>query len=186
MELRVTAKHGQIGIRTADAVLSMRSFRPSMTVSTQRPELNVQNRPVRVKIDQSQCFSEAGLKGIFELNRDIAQEGRQAVLEGIAQMVADGNTMAAIQHKSEAVVELAVEKSLPLPADFNITFIPRSRPLIEVEGGVSFNPTPGRVNLQVEVRPTEIKYQPYQIDIYLAQRPEFHYEFVGQNIDIEM
>lgn len=176
---------GQIGINSSDAVLSIKQPRAAMEITTQRAEVNIHSELPKVKIDQSQCFSEAGLKDIFELNEDFAQMGKEAVLMAIGEIVDEGNRMAMIANKRDAIVEIATDKALPGPADFNIKFIPQSRPKIDFEGGISFEPVSGKVNIEVTRRPVEINVQPGSLEIYLMQKPELNIQFVGKNLDVK-
>lgn len=185
MPLRITTTPAQLGIIRHDALLSIRQPKAEMEISTVKPEVNINFDHVRVFIDQSQCFSEAGLKNVFELTRENAMLGRQAALEGIASFVDEGNSLAMIHNKADAVVEIAAAKTFPPPADFNITFIPQSRPKIEFEGGLSFDPRPGRVDLEVTIRPPEISATRPELKFYLIQKPELRIELVGSNLDLK-
>lgn len=184
MQLKITNIHGQIGIRKNDAVLSIRQPRADLEITTHPAEAEIKTDQIKVKIDQKQCFSEAGLKDVFELTRDFANKGMQDVLEGIGRIVDEGNRMAQIDNKADPFVEIATNKSLPEPAPVNITFIPQSRPKIDVEGGVNIKWKAGSVDMKSRINSPEITATPHSMEIYLAQRPDFHFEFVGNNVDV--
>ncbi len=185
MRLQITNIPARIGINKNDAVLSIRQPKADLQIETEPAMLNMKQEHVRVKIDQSQCFSEAGLKGRAELSEEFAQLGRQAVLDGIARMVDEGNTMAAIANGQNAVANIAAAKVFRPPDDFNIDFIPKSRPRIEFEGGkVFFDPQPGKVNIRAKINPPEISATYPQLQFYTLQQHEFRMEFVGDRLDI--
>lgn len=183
-ELRITNIRGMIGINQTDALLSIRQPRADLEISSSPPQLNMHTEHLRIKIDQSQCFSEAGLKGVLELTGEFAKRGQQAALEAIGTIISEGNRMANIVNKADAIAEIAAERAVPPPAETNIVLMPTSRPKIEFEGGLSFDPEAGQVNIRAKANPPEINVQDGSLEIYLLQRPEFRMEFVGQNVDI--
>jgi len=185
MQLRITNIRGQIGIRTNDAILSIRQPWADMQITTRQAKLNINNVHPQVIIDQSRCFSEIGRKGIYEYTGDFAREGMTAAVEAAGQIVQEGNRMAWIENKADAIAEIATEKALPPTADFNITLIPQSRPTIDSTGRVSFNPEPGAVNINFNPHLPEIQATGGQIEMYMQQKPVFSFEFVGSNVDIK-
>lgn len=184
MQLKITNIHGQIGININDASLSIRQPQADLEITTKPAELNMETRQVRIKIDQSQCFSEAGLKDVFELTEEFAQRGREAALEAVSNIAGEGDRMAMIQNHADAFAEIATNKALPPPADFNITLMPVSKPKIDFEGGVYFNPRMGQVDIRAQENSPEISATQPSVDIYMLQKPEFSFEFVGNTVDI--
>lgn len=184
MQFKVTNIHGQIGINKNDATLSIRQPKADLEIVSEPAELNTQNKQVRIKIDQSQCFSEAGLKDIFELTEEFAQRGKEYALEAIGKIVDEGDRMAMIENHADAFGEIATAKALPPPAEVNITLIPVSRPKIEFEGGISFNPRIGELRINSRINSPQISATYPSLEVYLLQKPEFHFEFVGNNVDI--
>lgn len=186
MQLQVTNIRAQIGISTYDAVISVRQPGAGMEIATRRPVLNARTEHPQVRIDQRRCFAEIGRKGIDEFTGDFAREGREAVIVAVSRMVREGNRMAAIKNKADAVAEIAMNKALPPPVDFNITLIPTSRPKIDFVGGVSFNPEPGVVNINFNPGTAEFQSTRGRVELYLQQKPEFAFQFVGENVDINV
>lgn len=184
MQLRITNIHGQIGININDAVLSIRQPKADLEITTKPVELNIETKQVQIKIDQSQCFSEAGLKDVFELTDDFAQRGSEAALEAIGNITDEGNRMAMIETQADPFAEIGKDKALPPPADFNIALMPVSRPKIDFEGGLSFDPVITEVEIRSQLNPPEISATYPSIDFYMIQKPEFRFEFVGNNLDI--
>jgi len=186
MQLQVTNIRAQIGISKYDAVLSVRQPGAGLEIAARRPVLNARTEHPQVRIDQSRCFAEIGRKGISEFTGDFAREGMGAVLEAVGRMVQEGNRMAAIKNKADAVAEIAMNKALPPPAEFNITLIPKSRPQIDFVGGVSFNPEQGIVNINFNPGAAEIQITRGRVELYMQRRPEFAFKFVGENVDLNV
>lgn len=185
-ELRVTNIHGLIGINKNDAVLSVSQPPAKLQIESEPARLNARTRHAQVRIDQSRCFSEAGLKSVWELSDEFAERGRQAVLQAIAQTVSEGNRMAMIKVKTDAIGEIAASKVFRPPDDYNITLMPKSRPKIDFVGGISFNPKPGRINISFGTNPVEINATAPSISFYWQRQPSFSFKFVGKNIDVNV
>jgi hypothetical protein len=185
MELRITHNHAKIGINKIDAFLSIQQPRANMEIKTTPADLGLEIEKPRVIIDQSQCFSEAGLKGIFELTEENAQLAQQAALEAIGNYATEGTRLAQIETRVNVIAEIGAEKLLPEPAEINIKFIPQSRPKIDVVGGVKFNPQMGKVDINIQANRPKIDVKNGSVEIFMLQKPEFHFEFVGNNLDIK-
>lgn len=89
---------------------------------------------VSIIIDQSQCFSEAGLKSISELIYNHAQKGRQDAMAAIERINLEGHRMKEIQNGPGAIAQIAKSKFIEGMAPFIYDAIPKSRPYIEVVG----------------------------------------------------
>ena len=185
-ELRITNIHGIIGIDKNDAVLSVRQPSAELQIRTKPTQLNATTKQAQVVIDQSRCFSEAGLKSYLELTDEFAQRGRQAALEAIAQNVVEGNRKANINIKADAVGEIAADKVFRAPDEFNITLMPTSRPKIDFVGGISFDPRPGEVNINFTPNSVEFSATAPTISFYWKQQPYFSFEFIGKNLDVNV
>lgn len=185
-ELRVTNIHGIIGINKNDAVLSVSQPSAELQIRTTPAQLNATTRQAQVVIDQSRCFSEAGLKSCLELTDEFAQRGRQAAIEATAQIVAEGNRKANIRSKADAVGDIAASKVFRAPDEYNITLMPKSRPKIDFVGGISFNPRPGRVDINFITNPVKFSITAPSINFYWRQEPSFSFEFVGKNLDVNV
>lgn len=184
MQLKITNLRGQIGINSHSPAVSIRQPKAELRIETKPSVLNIKTKHVKIKIDQTQCFNEMGLKNNGALTRSYAAESRKDLLAAIQRMVGEGNRMARIENKTNAIAEIAKGHLLPPPADFNITLMPKSRPKIRFEGGISLNPVQGSVNLQAAIEPVRINATRGYVEIYLLQKPYFRLEFIGGNTDI--
>lgn len=183
-QLKVTNIHGLIGIRKNDAVLSLSQPRAKLNIETEPAQVNIHTTQAQVRIDQSQCFSEAGLKDVFELTEEFADSGRQTALEAIARIVAEGNRMANIKIKADAVGEIAADKVFRQPDQYDIALIPKSRPKIDFVGGISLEPQPGRISIEAVLNPAQIEATAPSLNYYWQKHPFFSFKFVGKNVDV--
>jgi hypothetical protein len=182
MLLRITTTPALIGIHTRSARVEMESSQPVLEMRRQQPQLNIDTEPVRVHIDQYECFAELGYKNFLDLARTQAQRGYQRLMEYIAQTVQDGDRLAAIELGGNPIADIAEERSYHTPEPEPIS-LPFPKPRFFVTGGVSIDYEPGKVNFNAVVYPVQFRVTPHKVDIYLRQYPSIAIEYVGHNLD---
>lgn len=181
--IKITSTNALIGIQTTPAKMSIRQPKADFDMRQKHPKIILNTEPVKITIDQSQCFSEAGLKGYMELTDDAAARGRQAVLEGIGRIVSEGNTLAAIENKHDAIAEIAASNFIQV-AERNIDFIPKSRPKFDVVGGnVDISVDEGTVEINSKQNRPIIDVEVGSVEISLRQHPSISFEYIGKEID---
>jgi len=90
-----------------------------------------------VAIDQSPCRASYGLLGQQDFLRATAARQKQAVQDNIARVAADGDRLARIASRENAVVAIAAELYLSEPKK-EVALVAVERPafhLVEVTGG---------------------------------------------------
>lgn len=119
-------------------------------INTTCSQIQINRKLPKVYIDQSQCFSESGLKGPIELTREEAKIGYKAALEGISRRVGEGDRMASIENNRPAAIpEIAFQNSFDVK-EFTFVSMPRSRPKIEVDGYLEIQWKEGKINFSKE------------------------------------
>ncbi len=143
----------------------------SLELSTSPSKLEMKSEQIKVMIDQSQCFEESGLKSIASLISENASIGKQKIQETIGRIVSQGNQMADIASGADPLPDQAIENAFDqFVYDWNIDFIPKSRPEFKVTGGnVDINYVPAKVNNNTQVKHTSINYTATKIDTYVKQ-----------------
>lgn len=181
--LRITRTDALIGVNTTPTKVKISQPKADIEMHQEYAKVQIKKEPLQIKIDQSQCFNEAGLKNNTAFAGDIVEQGQQAVLEGIARIVAEGNAMADVENRVNAVAEIAADNSIQVP-DFNIDFIPKSRPIIDFVGGnIDIQVDEGYVDLKVTPNKPIIDVEVGGIEFYLRQKPDIKIEFVGDKVD---
>mgnify|MGYP001195799771 CR=1 FL=1 len=182
LQLRITTTPALIGVRTKPARVEMESPKPLLEMERQQPQLNIDTEPVRVYIDQYECYAELGYKNFLDLVRDGAQRGYQRVMEYIAQTAQDGDRLAAIELGGDPIADIAEERSYDVSEDEPITF-PLPQPKFYVTGGISIDYQPGKICFNAIVSPVRYRIIPHKVKIYLRQHPSITIEYVGHHID---
>lgn len=184
--LRITKTDALLGIRTTPTKQRVVQRLADFEMSQKHPKVYIKSEPIRVLIDQSQCFSEAGLKNNTDLLDDLVQRSKQAAVEGIGRVVSEGNILASIENKSNAIADIALNNSIQT-IDFNIDFIPKSRPKFEVVGGtVDITVDEGYVNIKSSANKPEIDVEVGSVEFFMRQNPEIHFSYEGKAIDIKV
>ncbi len=183
MELRIQHTWPQVGIDTTQGQLSIEQKPAQMEITSKPAQLQGGGEAFRVEINQYPCWAEVGLKNSTDLLREFAQRGHADALEGIGRRAAEGDQLASIETKVDAIVAIATNVLLPPPDEFNIALMPTSRPEINFVGGKKLTIEPIPVDIKVTPQGAKIDFNPGKVDIYLKQKPEFSFEFVGDNID---
>ncbi len=184
-QIRLLQTYAHIGLRTIQPVQEIHQQPADLSIEQIPATMNIERQPSRLEINQEQAWNELGFKSLSVLCSDMAEFSKQEGLKAVAEIAQKGDQMAAIQNKSDAIVEIATNKALPGPADFNIAFIPSY-------GSVQINYIPAEVHINwqqggakidsIQHKP-DYNYTPGHTEVYLRQMQKLQIDFVGLNVD---
>lgn len=186
-QIRIQQTAAQIGLRTTQPVQEIQQTPADLSIKQVSAEMEIERQPSNLEIDQEEAWNQLNQKSLLVFSADMAEFSRNEGMEAIAQIVQEGNQLAAIEQKTNAVAAIALEKASPGPADFNIAFIPSY-------GSVQnhFTPTEVHINWKqggVEIESTQhkpiITYTPGKTEVYLRQEQQLQIDFVGLNVNKE-
>lgn len=185
MEIRIQSQNALIGIEGTNGQYSIQQNQWPMKLRSIDAKSKIKMTDAVLLIDQRQCFSEAGLKGIMEINRIYAAKGRNAALEGIARIAREGKEMASIsKNKGPVIAKIAKRNRFKKSKEVRFDMIPKSRPKITViPGEVTGEFTKGYIEMKMGNIKPNIEYYPGKLDIYLKQKNKINIEFVGNKLD---
>jgi hypothetical protein len=182
MNIAIHQTFGRIGINTYPAQISIKSPKATLEIRQIPAKMEIEQKLPQVRIDQYQCFYEAGLKNIFDLVHDEAEKSKQIALEAIGKVAEDGDVLASIETHQDAIVKLS-EEAMIQDIDFNVDLMPKSRPKIWFEGYLNINWELGGVEIKAVPHKPIISATPAHVEIYLRQYPSIKIEYVGSRID---
>jgi hypothetical protein len=186
-QIRMQQTYAQIGLRITQPVHELQQAPAQISIKQTPATMNVTRTPSTLDINQDQARNEINMKMPDVFSRDNAEAARQRGLEAIAEKVQEGNQLAAIENKTDALAAIAVNKSLPEPDDYNIAFIPSY-------GSVQINYTPAQVQIEWEKGGAEIQatpspvthhYTPGKTEVYLRQMNNLQIDFVGGTVNLQ-
>lgn len=179
--IQVTTQKAQLGFQTNNAKIEYTQAKGKWDMTTQKAQMEVSEGLPQIRIDQTVPFAEAGLKTIFMLNQEYADLGRQYAMEGIARRAREGDMMARPPY-GNAVQQIVMSK-LPTRADFNIKFIPQSRPEIDfvnLEKDIFWQL--GGSQRTYNISESQFNYSPGGVDIYMEQFPSINFQYINTKV----
>ncbi|HYE83655.1 MAG TPA: DUF6470 family protein [Clostridia bacterium] len=184
--ISINRVNGEIGINTTNPKQYIAQPSAELMIDTESPKIEIHTEPVKVLIDQGQCFNESGLMDNGTLAEDVAQRGRQAAIEGIGRRVFEGNFMASVESGGKAIPNISFNNSFD-NKEFNMVTMPGSRPKIEVVGGtVDIRIDEGKVSTNAETNPPIIDVVLGDVEIFLKQEPSISFKFVDNKLDTKV
>ena len=184
MSLNIQTQNALIGIDRTPSQLYIRQNQWPMEMSSKKPRLELNIEEAVIFIDQSQCFSEAGLKSTIELGREFAAKGIQSAMETTARIARDGREMADV-HKGIALARLAKRNSTPKIRQVAMDLIPKSRPIITVQPAkIEGYFDRGYIDIKLGKIEPDIYYTAGKVEVYLKQKDTIKYHYVGNVIDV--
>ena len=183
--LRITKTDAQIGIETRKAQVEMNSRTAKLNIQQNPGKVEQTSELPKVQIDQYQCFAEAGRKNNMDLMLEIKQLAEQRAAEYTAKVVSDGNSLAAIENKSNPIPGFAERDAYP-EHEFGMVTMPQSRPKIEVTGDLKFNVEKSSVDIEFEPNKLDVQVTPHEVNIYLKQKPSLQIEYLGEKVDTKI
>ncbi|WP_053955785.1 DUF6470 family protein [Inediibacterium massiliense] len=185
MPFRIETQPALIGIQTTNAKLEIQQPKADVNMHTEKPKLEIHTEPIQVQIDQYPCRAEAGLKNYKDLTKDNVEFARQKMGETIDKIVRQGNELMDIHENEDTIANQAEENAyLIFKKEWNIGFIPTSRPIIDFKGGnVDIQVKEGKVNMDVKVNKPIVDYTAGKVDIYLRQKNSIHIEYMREKFN---
>ncbi len=179
--LQITTTPARLGMKTYNAHLEIQQPRGQQSIEQPRPEMKIDRELPKVIIDQYQCFAEMGLKNPTDLAKEISNWSRKKWLEGLARRREEGDRMARIEKGGNPIPEMAREK-LNHQYQFNVDFIPKSRPKIEVTGHLNIEWDIKKPIINYKPNKPIVDYTPGYVDIYVEQWPDIEIRYVDERI----
>jgi hypothetical protein len=172
----------QIQIRTMKAILGFRIEKPVQRIEQPKADLHIEQPPAtitidsksaRLTIDQSKAWSDMGLIGPLASTKKLAQEGRQALLEGIARRAQEGDQLMKIENGANAIAAIATGKGLRPYKQLGIKFIPsvNSVDITYQPGYLNINIDTSKPIIEAKVNKPIHEYTPGNVYGYMIQYP---------------
>lgn len=180
MRLQINHTWGQLGMQTTPGRFEIKSPGYTLDIQTTLPRVKVEGTVPRIRIDQSRCFAESGLKKPLALTAENAQYSASEMLKNIGRIVEQGNAMADVHKSPNAIADQAMYNAFgQFERDYNMVTMPTSRPDIQViEGQLDIQVTKGAVQNNTQIRRTDLNYVRGAVNVYLKQRNQLDMRFV--------
>lgn len=185
MHIEMKSQNAYIGIKSDKPIQSIEQPKGELGLHQEQVKVEVESTLPKVQIDQTQAFSESGLKGVLELGLENAKRAMGIMIEKIDRIVAEGNQFADIQTGVDVVAENADDNAFSqFNSDLTLSTMPMSGPTINViEGSNDIKVTGGTVETNPIINKPIVSYQPGKVNIYLEQRNSLTITAVGDKFD---
>lgn len=152
-QIRIQSTFIQHGLNNIKPIQEIRQ--PAAAISIRQPsgELDIETTNGKLHIDQSQSRADTGLVTLRAAMKQFADNGNQAVLEGIARRAIEGNRLMKIEYGFTAIQDIAREK-------MQKTYVPVWMDFMPKYGSTKINYEPGTVDIQYNARKPEIQITP--------------------------
>ncbi|CQR70456.1 hypothetical protein SOV_39890 [Sporomusa ovata DSM 2662] len=185
LTLNISQQYAKINITTARADMRLSTTRPQLMIDTEPAVVEISQPKGELEIDWEPFWSSIGLKTPSQFSRDCAELGRQTAMETIARIAQDGNRMAAIESKEDAMVAMAADSTLqPVP---EVVWAHLEPPVIHYTARPPvFNPSPGSVKYNFVRGTVNMDYLPAQVNISMAQYSSVKMWVTDNSVDINV
>ncbi|WP_139822721.1 DUF6470 family protein [Tuberibacillus sp. Marseille-P3662] len=174
---------GKIGLRSTTPQVQMHQQKADVSIKQQPANMSVKRRPAKVTIDQTQAWHNLNLKSAMVRIKDAADQGKQAVLEGIRRRAGQGDQLMRIETPGNPIVSQAVENAFR-QGHYDTGSVPPSQ-------AVKLHTRPSSLDIRWQTHQPEIRvninqpqfsFQRGRVNVYMRQYPELDIQ-VKQTFD---
>lgn len=181
LQINITTRPIRMDYTINNAKLNLQTTLPKVQMETTPATVEIYQPHGELTIDQTPCRYSVGLKNIADFGRDNATLGRQTVMGTIARIAQDGDQLARIQSKSNAIADIAANSTVSEVPDIMYGYI--ALPDIHYQANpVQFNPTNGKVDLTLQRGTVQGDYRPGSVDIRVIQYPSIEISTVDVKV----
>lgn len=180
-QIRIQSQMAQIQIQKTDAQQKISQPKAELTIQQPKAVVNIETTPGKLTIDQTQAWEDMNLMHISKRIKKYADDGKAAVLQGIARRAQQGNELMRIENDGNPLMSQAVQNGHDQQKSLGITFIPS-------HFSVKTDYQPADVNINVQVnkpiieatpRKPQFEYQPGKVETSLKQREQLDIRFTN-------
>lgn len=162
--------------------LTIRTKYPQVLVDYQWPTAQIRQQVgsfeyeyhgPKIEIDQQDALNELGMGNLDHLVRTSAAAGRQAVVDGIARRVREGDRFAREMIRQDTAVQLAKEQMFDEIPEINVDVAPKSRPKITSFYELSIRWRSGGAAINFITYPPKIEWIKGSVEISLGGSSKF-------------
>ncbi len=184
MDIRITQRFGQIGIKYIQPQMEIATKPADMRITQIPAELQLAIDYPQINIDMTEMRADIGYKEILPFAREYAGAGQATVLAGIERIAVEGDTLARSAGKGREIIGNIAWNNWFDNVEFNVGAVPQAPPEIWFTGGTKIDVQAGKVQIDIQPNLPEINGTPGSVDIYLERVPMIKVEAVGSYLDL--
>lgn len=178
-QIQMTSLMGKIAIEQSKGDMDIVQPKAEMTIEQPKAVLSMQTTKGTLTIDQSQAWEETNLMGPIRLSEKIAQEGKQAALEGVQRRAEQGAQLIDIHLGGNVIKEQAIQNGHPVYKEPQIAYIPSplSVKIQYQKGQLQMDVETQKPIIDVKVNKPHINFQRGDVHVSVAQHPSLTIDF---------
>ena len=149
MRLQLNVEYPSVQIHYQWPQLDMQRHEGTVTITSSGPELEIDNKAV---------WEDLGYGDHRYIARQGAEQGRAAVMDGIAQWSADGDRYVR-EMDAGTYARIISDRLARDGVELNVRCAPRVRPQIDVVFDQNIQGQPGTMEIRVRTEPPDIQWQ---------------------------
>jgi len=180
-QIRIQSQMAQIQIQKTDAQQQISQPRAELKIQQPKAEVSIRTTPGKLNIDQTQAWEDMNLMHISKRIEKYADDGKAAVLQGIARRAQQGDELMRIENGGNPLISQAIQNGHDQQKSLGIKFIPS-------HFSVKTSYQPAEVNIDVQInrpiieatpRKPQFEYQPGKVETSLKQRQDLEIRFTN-------
>ncbi|MDF2636173.1 MAG: yviE [Pelosinus sp.] len=161
MKIELTPQHASLDLQTTKSQVQINSQSARVEISQPKGQL---------EIDQTQFRYAYGKKDMKDFIRDFAQEGRQAAMQAIASIAANGDRLANISSRENTIAAMSAESTIKPVGELTWVSVPPADIKYTPHYPVT-NVADGNLNLSWQMGTVQGTYQPSKMNLDVVQYP---------------
>ncbi|KAA0548321.1 hypothetical protein FZW96_07025 [Bacillus sp. BGMRC 2118] len=180
-QIQMHSTYAQIGLKTNHAKLTIEQPKADVSIEQPKATLNINKQESKLTIDQVRAREAMDLKSIFKRQEEAFQLGVNAVQEGIARRVSEGEQLMKIENGGNAIATIAKQRSNKQSKEIGKNWSPTNNHVnIQYEPAkVTVDIEPQKAIINVNVNKPITQYSPGNVDITLERRNDLTIDFVN-------
>ncbi len=179
-KLQIQSTPARIGLDIQKPIQEIQQPKANLEIQQPSAKMSIQTTKSKLTIDGYEARESMGYKTSISRTREIAQQSKQDVLEGIARRAEEGQELMRIENGGNPIAEQAKRRGRQPYSSLNIKFIPQA-------GTVKVNFEPGNVDIQVEPQKVIINstinkpihnYTPGKVKVEMLQYPSLKIDWL--------
>ena len=181
LRISISTKPIRLDLTINNAKMNLQTTQPKVQMETTPATVGIRQPQGELTIDSYPCRYSIGIKNLADLARDFAALGRQTAMDTIGRIAQEGDQLARIQIKSNAIADIAANSTVSEVPDITYAYI--ASPNIYYQANpVQFNPTDGKVDLILNRGTVQGDYQRGNVDIQVSQYPSIEISTVDVKV----
>lgn len=162
-----------------DASLEYKSGKAELHIEREKRGLKIKTKKPEMKINSVNMRNSTEFKTVKKSISDFAQKGIKAAHEATARFAREGEMMAKIHLKSNAIAQICAQR-VKNDVSFELGFTP-SEPLdISIDpGGIMMKYEADKLKIDWRISDNKSKYTPGDFEIIINQYPRLDVTYVG-------